>query len=106
MAGLMHLKLLRVARVLRLLKLLRVARVGRLADWACTHIGVAFKTLAVIRFLFIFVVVLHWTACAARMLADGCEGQAGRCASGPVITFGKGTTTEYFSALHLSLIHI
>jgi hypothetical protein len=65
-------RLLRTLKVLKLLKLLRVVRIGRLLNWWASRLQLSFKSLSVLRFVFIIVVVLHWFACAARMLIRPC----------------------------------
>ena len=95
-------RLLRALKVLRLLKLLRVARVGRLLHWWANRLHLSFKTLSVLRAALVIVVVLHWVACACRMVADPCfdRGDGSDCV---VIRRGQGALLEYFSALHWSM---
>ena len=118
-------RLLRTLKVLKLLKLLRVVRIGRLLNWWASRLQLSFKSLSVLRFVFIIIVVLHWFACAARMLTRSClESDAATeeigddytdskdwhsvhtidhwCIEFEIIRTGRGKTVEYFSALHWS----
>ena len=99
-------RLLRTLKVLRLLKLLRVARVGRLIHWWANRLHLSFKTLSVLRASLLLVVVLHWVACACRMVADPCFARGPKTAcleDAALIRRGQGALLEYFSALHWSM---
>ena len=96
-----------------------------LPRWA-SRLQLSFKSLSVLRFVFIIVVVLHWFACAARMLirpcleADAVTGVLGddythsrdwhkshredhACLEFEIIRADRGKSVEYFSALHWSM---
>ena len=49
-------RLLRTLKVLKLLKLLRVVRIGRLLNWWASRLQLSFRSLSVLRFVFIIIV--------------------------------------------------
>ena len=48
-------RLLRTLKVLKLLKLLRVVRIGRLLNWWASRLQLSFRSLSVLRFVFIII---------------------------------------------------
>ena len=58
-----QLKILRVIRLLRLIKLMRIFKSSRIFKRIQAQSGISFSTWALIKFLVIVVVSMHWTAC-------------------------------------------
>ena len=57
------LKILRVIRLLRLIKLARIFKSSRIFKRIQAQSGLSFSTWALIKFLVIVIVSMHWTAC-------------------------------------------
>jgi potassium voltage-gated channel Eag-related subfamily H protein 7 len=62
-----QLKILRVIRLLRLIKLMRIFRSSRVIKRIQSNSGLSFSTWALIKFLVLVLICLHWTACVWGM---------------------------------------
>lgn len=62
-----QLKILRIVRLLRLIKLMRIFRSSRIFKRIQSQSGLSFSTWALIKFLLMVLMAIHWTACAWGM---------------------------------------
>ena len=63
-------RLLRLLKLVRLLRLLRMLKLLRLINRYATGIKMSYRTRAIVKFLFLLIMIAHWTACLFRIVSN------------------------------------
>jgi hypothetical protein len=98
------LSLLRVLRLLRLIKLLRIIRASRVANRWRNRLGASNAISSLLRFLVMFLLVLHWSAClwflAAKATADANQGSLEHTWVGHAGLDQETTASKYLASIY------
>ena len=97
-----QLKILRVIRLLRLIKLMRIFRSSRVIKRIQSNSGLSFSTWALIKFLVLVIICLHWTACVWGMYPSMDENEDNWMLQGGLIDAGVGE--RYLASVEFSLM--
>lgn len=104
-------KVMRLLRLFRLFKLAKVLQSEKLVSRVSKHIDVSTKMQTIIKYCIFLLVLVHWSACALRLVTDyaltGCNVRSGDCPQTVLTTTGNwddGVWAVYVEACLWALI--
>jgi potassium voltage-gated channel Eag-related subfamily H protein 7 len=69
-SNLEQLKILRILKLLKMVKMIRVLKSARMVKRLIASLGISNSNTALLKFMFLIMAMLHWTACVWRMVPD------------------------------------
>lgn len=104
-------KIIRLLRLFRLFKLAKVLKSEKLVDRVAKHIDMSTKMQTIIKYCIFLLVMVHWSACALRLVADynlsDCDMAGDDCPKtvlGETGNWGEGVWAIYVEACLWALI--